>query len=113
MLSYLKSKKLVEHFRSTSFFGGQGSGCKGFNRFNRFNGFSGEGSGFAANIYGQCPKAVFKGPLIPSDQSPVTSYQLLYDLRDAVLFIRSADVTGRFFRDPVRIGDGVGYACVA
>ena len=23
---------------------------------------------------GQCPKAVFKGPLIPSDQSPVTSH---------------------------------------
>lgn len=43
----------------------------------------------------------------------VTSYQLLYDLRDAVLFIRSADVTGRFFRDPIRISDGVGYACVA
>lgn len=80
MLGYLKSKKLVEHFRSTSFFGGQGSGCKGFNRCKGFSGFSGEGSGFAANIYmRQCPKAVFK--------SPVTSYQLLYDLRDAVLFI--------------------------
>ena len=28
----------------------------GFYRFNRFKGFNGEGSGFAANIYGAMPE---------------------------------------------------------